>query len=275
MRNNLSKYAETPDKYADDTVLQSTLRELQDVAGNPRVWIAIFAVIMVLTVAGPFGTNEFLGHAERFVYWSVEAILTFFCGLVSATAAFIGLEKFIKKRWLVKLLSGLAPAIPVSLIVWTSNVFVFGPELANLKTYVFMLGNCLVISVAITVIYYQIREIHNSEQPAPAPESDKPRFLKRLPVELGTNLLHASSQDHYVHAVTDRGSHMVLMRFTDAVEELSAMEGLRIHRAHWVAKSAVRKPVRNDGRLYVETVDGEQFPVSRTYLKEARKFLGL
>ena len=272
MRNNPPKYAERPENFAENTVLHSTLREVQTVARNPRVWTGIAAVVVVLTVAGPFGTDRYLGHAERLVYWSVEAVLTFFCGLASATAAFTALDRVFENPRVAKLLSGLAPAIPVSLIVWLSNLLVFGSSLASLQTYVIMLGNCLVISFAITVIYYQVKQSRQTAESTNSNPTASP-FLKRLPVELGRNLLHVSSQDHYVQAVTDRGSHLILMRFADALGELEMIEGIRVHRAHWIAKSAIAKPLKKDGRLYVETTDGETFPVSRTYLKQAREFL--
>ncbi len=218
MKNNPSRYADAPENFGNDTVLQSTLREVQMVARDSRVWIGIAAVVAVPTVIGPFGTDRFLGHAERFVYWAVEAVLTFFTGLTAATAAHIALERLTKKEWLSKALGALAPAIPVSLVVFGTNAITFGTALVSWENYLTLLGNCLVISIAITVIYYQLRYRKNDVSVDEA--KPQPVFFKRLPVELGRNLLHISSQDHYVEAVTERGSHLVLMRFADALAEL-------------------------------------------------------
>jgi hypothetical protein len=56
------------------------------------------------------------------------------------------------------------------------------------------------------------------------------------------------------------------MRFRDALEELSDLPGLRVHRSHWVMIDAVTE-VRPDGRRHVAVLScGTEVPVSRSYL---------
>ena len=103
----------------------------------------------------------------------------------------------------------------------------------------------------------------------------QPLFLDRLPRHLGKKLLHLSSQDHYVEAVTDLGSELILMRFSDALRELDSAKGMQIHRAHWIAFNAIKRPIKQDGKLLIEMADGKRFPVSRTYLKAVKQALNL
>ena len=95
----------------------------------------------------------------------------------------------------------------------------------------------------------------------PGPSS----FLRRIPERLGTNLLYLATEDHYVRAVTDRGSHLILYRLSDAVAELGPAAGLQVHRSYWVANGAVASVVRDGHRLTIVLNNGERIPVSRTY----------
>ncbi|EBV3599940.1 LytTR family transcriptional regulator, partial [Salmonella enterica subsp. enterica serovar Virchow] len=83
-------------------------------------------------------------------------------------------------------------------------------------------------------------------------------------------LTHLSMQDHYVDVRTDNGGAMVLMRLSDAIAETRGVEGLQIHRSHWVALGAVQKAIRRGGRPYVIMKDGTELPVSRSYLDTVR-----
>lgn len=90
-------------------------------------------------------------------------------------------------------------------------------------------------------------------------------FLRRLPTRLGRDLVRVSVYDHYVEAHTRRGHELILIRFADALAELDGYDGLQIHRSHWVARAAVRRVSRGEGRsLSVELDDGTRLPVSRS-----------
>ena len=94
-------------------------------------------------------------------------------------------------------------------------------------------------------------------------------IFDRLPRRLGTDLIYLTVDDHYVEAHTRAGSAILLMRFADAVTELSD-RGLQVHRSYWVAKRCMKRLVRRDGRTILRLVTGEEIPVSRTYLAAAR-----
>jgi DNA-binding LytR/AlgR family response regulator len=79
---------------------------------------------------------------------------------------------------------------------------------------------------------------------------------------------HLSVRDHYVVVQTDRGQSTLLMRFADALGELDGIEGMRVHRSHWVAKTAVAGLERSGGKVHVRLQDGRLVPVSRSYRDE-------
>ncbi|MEM9583431.1 MAG: LytTR family transcriptional regulator DNA-binding domain-containing protein [Pseudomonadota bacterium] len=122
-----------------------------------------------------------------------------------------------------------------------------------------------------------VTEPTKPEPPAPEPQKPEPRelappvFLERLNAKIGTKLIRLSMQDHYVEAHTADGSQLILMRMADAIEELDGLDGLRVHRSHWVAKAQVTGLKRAQGRLFLIMSDGAEVPVSRSYKAEVEQ----
>lgn len=98
--------------------------------------------------------------------------------------------------------------------------------------------------------------------PAPAPDT---RFRRRFPAGLTGRLLCLEMEDHYLRIHTDKGSDIILMRMSDAEEELSEIEGLRVHRSWWVAREAVTGVRRDGTRLLLQLENGLEVPVGKTY----------
>ena len=102
------------------------------------------------------------------------------------------------------------------------------------------------------------------------PPATKPRSVfDRLPRRLGVDLIYLTVDDHYVKAHTSAGSAIILMRFADAVAEL-ADQGLQVHRSFWVANRYLERLARKDGRTVLRLSNGQEIPVSRTYLTAVR-----
>jgi DNA-binding LytR/AlgR family response regulator len=78
------------------------------------------------------------------------------------------------------------------------------------------------------------------------------------------------AEDHYLRLHTSLGQDLILMRLGDAVTELEGIEGARTHRSWWVARDAVSRVEREDGRVRLVLVDGASAPVSRAYIKALR-----
>lgn len=128
--------------------------------------------------------------------------------------------------------------------------------------------------MAIGILIYMFSLETRKNEPFADPSALKQpnqTFLRRLPPHLGKNILSLEAQDHYVNVTTDKGSALVLIRLVDAISELDGLEGLRIHRSHWVATNAISNTKRENGKLLVELTNGTALPVSRTYAKHLKE----
>lgn len=258
--------------------LQSTMRELQRLATAPRFWAAIAAAALLLGLVGPFGTYEGLRLPARLAYWAATVAATYFVGV-----AFVHLQSALWSRRrgrpgaAVYALFGAVAGVPVTLAVWALNAAVFeGGAIPFLP----LLAYVVVISAVVSAVVALFMEQFERQQAAasvlpvaasPAPSAPRrPRILDRLPPHLRGELSHMTMQDHYVDIRTDRGGALVLMRFADAIAETDPVEGLQIHRSHWVALDQIALTVRLGGRPMLKMKDGAMLPVSRSYLDAVR-----
>jgi hypothetical protein len=93
-------------------------------------------------------------------------------------------------------------------------------------------------------------------------ENARAEFISRLPKSLGTNVIAISSDLHYLHVYTDLGRCMILGSLQQAAESMGEA-GLRVHRAHWVARRAIVKIVKSGHQWYCLLSNDLKIPISR------------
>ncbi|ERM03598.1 hypothetical protein Q644_00945 [Brucella intermedia 229E] len=75
-----------------------------------------------------------------------------------------------------------------------------------------------------------------------------PPLLARLKPGNRGAILRLSAEDHYTRIVTSRGGEeLLLLRFSDALNEVGNTSGLQIHRSHWVADRHVAELCKTNG----------------------------
>jgi DNA-binding LytR/AlgR family response regulator len=125
-------------------------------------------------------------------------------------------------------------------------------------------------SLVMTGLAFLLRR-HATQTHAAAAGAQPPKFLARLPPRLaGADLYAVEAEDHYLRLHTSKGQDLILMRLTDAIDELEGLEGAQTHRSWWVAKSAVADAERLDGRAVLTLKGGAEVPVSRGFAKALR-----
>ena len=82
-----------------------------------------------------------------------------------------------------------------------------------------------------------------------------------------------SSELHYLRIYTAKGDTLILHAFGRALDHLAHVDGMRIHRSHWVATDHI-EAIRRDGEKVMCLQDnGIELPVSRPYRSELRSRL--
>ncbi|MEM1399240.1 MAG: LytTR family DNA-binding domain-containing protein [Pseudomonadota bacterium] len=251
---------QTPAGFANAPLVQSALRTLRAHLSRPTTFAVLCAIALILTLIDAFALSDHASLGQRLAYllamvWITYAIGFFVGGTFGAWIRTRGLHGPI--AWA---LQGAVAGLFILVAVVALNLLFFGqPTVQSLMTLAPMIiGGTIIITAALEFVGGEPRA--GTEAPQP------PRLLTRLPLQRRGTLLALSAEDHYTRVTTDKGDELILMRLTDAIEEASPIEGLRVHRSHWVATGAIVGVERLKGRAVLTLTDGTEVPVSRSYL---------
>ena len=96
--------------------------------------------------------------------------------------------------------------------------------------------------------------------------------LNRLRAKADDDIVYLHVSGHYIEVTTTSGSKVILMRLADAVTELGN-RGMQVHRSYWVGYSHMTEVVRRDHQTLLSLTNGQEVPVSRTFLSAVREAL--
>ena len=262
-----------------DSQTHSTLREWRMHIRQPVTLATLAGLGLLLALAGPFGTDDLLALPAAFAYWGFIAASTYSLGFMLADAT----EHKLRQRWPAPfrvLLCGSLTAVGVMAIVFVLNFLVFGFIPAGERGAAFA-ATVYAVTLTVTALLHILQNHYvaaaspvaqSAPSDAPPTQPAPPELMARIPLETRGPLIALSVQDHYVEVRTTKGTHLLLMRLSDAMQEARAADGLQIHRSHWVALDQVTAVKRIGDRAMVTLSDGTERPASRRYipaLKEA------
>ena len=228
-----------------------------------------------MAFVGALGTDE-VSLANRLMYWFVVMITGALIGLGISTA--IHQWARLRARPISEgALIAILIAVPLSVVVVMANIYFLRAPPPGAIGFAAIFGVVLVVSALLTTINYAMARSASPTGFVPDPAglrsiapdiellAEPPTLLARLPMNLRhARLLALQAEDHYLSVHTDAGSALILLRMSDAVAELSGVEGKRVHRSWWVARAAVVGTASEKGRTLLRLVDGLKVPVSRS-----------
>lgn len=238
------------------------------IGARGRRSLARFAVVaaagLLLWRLGPFGTFADLAPGERLAYWLGLTALQW----LLSVAALQLLRPFAAPRVAAIVAAAVLAAIPVSFAVaWAEMLLRVERDLGP-ADLLGIAGDVALIGVPLLLITHGLLAVRNDE-PTPEPRADT--LMAQVPPEKRGRLHAIEAEDHYVRVHTERGQHLLLMRFGDALGAVPAAAGAQVHRGWWVARDAAVAEHRTGDRLQLELSDGTRVPVSRTYVRSARE----
>lgn len=123
------------------------------------------------------------------------------------------------------------------------------------------------------------RVVSPTAQPAVYPpvslvavEPSPPEFMKRVPVQRRGSIILVKAEDHYLKVVTSNGESLIHYRLSDAIAEMPADAGIRVHRSYWVARDAIVNVGPAGRKLRATLINGIEIPVSLSYKQSVLDF---
>ena len=241
--------------------------------------IGFLVAVALLVYLGPFGTWASLSASDRLVFWMTSVGVNWLVGLV---VFHVTIRAFLARKrspWAGLVLAGLIAALPGTGTVWMMVAAYLDYRPSSPSSIVGLYAKVLVLHLLIGSLVFHLIERSSRQRaagvespppdrradPAPSPAPEAP-LLARLSARSRAELLHLRMQDHYVEVHTTAGSEMLLLRFRDALREVEDVDGLQVHRSHWVARAAVAGVERQrGGRFALRLVNGTKVPVSRSF----------
>ena len=238
----------------------------------------VTAVGAVLGRIGPFDTFSELPAASRYAYWIG---LTLLLWLQTAIAMHLLRDAAGHWRWPLRtVVAALLGALPTAFeVAWAENLLRVTRDLGVIDVAM-IYGDVALIAVALALPLELIdgHRLIVGHRAVSAPsvnlinvdEVNVDDLIAALPPERRGALLALEAEDHYLRVHTDRGNALIHKRFSDALTDVAAIGGLRVHRSWWVAKAAVERAERDGDRLTLHLRGGLVVPVSRTYALAVR-----
>ena len=225
---------------------------------------------VVLALTGAFGTIE-QPLWLRLAYW-VPVMLA---GAVWGEACGRIVDRWVDRDarpWRAVMTLTATITGPLSLLVWFATGLIFTGRVYPLVALPVLVGPVLTITGVMSALHVFLDRAQPVQTHAAPAGTTAARFPDRLPMKLrGAALRAVQAEDHYLRVHTDRGSDLILMRLSDALEELEGLEGAQTHRSWWVARDAVRDVSRGDGRATLTLDGGLTVPVSRRHARALRE----
>jgi len=235
---------------------------------RPQVVVIWLCATIVTAVAGPFGTFAAQSVFFGMLYW----------GLVIGLSIVLGLAVKVVLRRLWPRLSAIRTEALATLIftcvfspmIWWINSLWNGGDQVDGIGFGDIFGFVLLISVVLSLFVHIyngaiVAGVGRRTAPVPSPAM---ALLDRLPNDMRGEILALCARDHYVIVFTARGKTEILMRLADAIDLLGDLDGVRVHRSHWVNRAAVIAQKRVDGRMFLVLKNDVEIPVSRSYRAE-------
>jgi len=241
--------------------LRPFLRRLWANVTAPFSLWAIILVTAITALSGPLGTYEHVPASQRWFIWVIITLLAAF--FFHTIDGLIGPYIERSRRVLHACATGAGMALlyaPLAICLFCALSQTYGVPAPDIKV--------AAIAFLATFTFDMFRGAKvDAQDPGDLPDTIPVDWAK-LNVNRGDEVLALSADDHYIRVQTMGGEHRLLFRFGDALELLALIEGVRVHRSHWVAIAAIERIEQKAGRHVVVLANGARIPVSRGRLDD-------
>lgn len=259
------------DNFAKLPFWQTCFRRFAEISTSPVFYSLLTAFVFVGAIIGPYGMREQLGFFERLAFSLQTNLVLWPIGIAVAVPIRIAVFRLHPNRMMSLIIGCLCAGLAITPVLY----FLLRAQIDA----GFALGDYFEYSVLFFVLASIITfiTVKISRESAGGPLPDQPQTTVVMKAESATKselmnrlapgkrgrVLALIAQDHYVEVITRRGAELILMRLSDAIAEVGAEPGMRVHRSAWVAFDAIESIGREQRRSFALLINGRKVPVAR------------
>lgn len=208
-------------------------------------------------VSGPFGSFVYLGVGDRVLYWGTQIGIAM---IIGGIIEFIGVNYLGRFSLMTRdAVSTCVMTILFSPVVFALNAHFYPPEVLEGFRIEILIAGVFIIT-ALTIGVWRAVNAYNAKS---SDEGVAPKLLKRLEEDMG-DIYALTANSHLVEVSFAQGVQTIRFRFSDAVDEMKPVEGVMVHRSHWVCKACIEEFFFDGKKLMVRLDNGSSYPVSAT-----------
>lgn len=247
---------------------------------NKKVLADLWVILVIggfLGFLAPFGMDT-LAIERRVFFWVLACLTGYLIYKPCIHFAQTKLENRIPKYSHRVVIGTILASIPATFALLATNQLFFDEQILTWNKFVKMFPKVLLIGAAVSAISI-LKSLAEERKDAFERSNQDNQILQaklksdpfeyinnQLPMAKRGELLSIETADHYLNVTTDKGSHLVLMRFKDALKHLEHAPGLQVHRSWWVAIDAIENVQKDNRKVSLRLKNQITVPVSKTYL---------
>ena len=222
--------------------------------------LLLVGIGLAMAALGPYRTLD-VPDPLRIAYWLSAVVGTGLVGILVELA----LESRVRGFWVRIAVVSLVMTVPATPFIYALNAVLLDlprrPWLLPQLAWQVLVVSLLIMALR-ALLWRRLVETRTVVVP-PLPEAERAFRLRLSARRRGARLIAVEAEDHYVRVHTDAGSELVLMRFSEAIEELAQAHGYLLHRSWWASADAIEAVRWNRGSGEARLTGGLVAPVSR------------
>ena len=264
-----------------DGIMQNILRDLKEILLSPITIVSWVTGSLVVALFGPFDTYTVIPLDQRLYFWfgilAVAAAVGVFLQMtIRRLIPSWGIIGYTCVAWLIFVVVYLGIIVAVIRVLYAHLELPSTLLLAGITASVSAAVNLMIYLISPQTLSGEVIELAGAEKVEPVAlwevktqiDSNTPcarnPFMQRLGPDAGERLIRLAMRDHYIEVYTETGQKLVHMRFSDALDEISELNGEQVHRSHWINFDEVEGVVKDGAKIGFKMADGEIVPIARS-----------
>lgn len=206
-------------------------------------------------ISGPFGSFVYLDWSSRFLYWGTQIAVAIFLGAIIELMVtnFFGAVKSVWRD----VISAIIMTVLFTPVVHYLNYWFFPSEVFTILSAISVTVGVFCVTAFAIMSWRYVNTLNALDMV----KEKGPKLRQRLDDDLG-DIYALTANSHLVEVVCEQGVQTIRLRFSDAVDEMKPVDGVLVHRSHWICLSHIDSFFFDGKKLMIRLCNGSSYPVS-------------